>query len=111
MAMFIFARAILAGQPIKLFNHGRMRRDFTFVDDLYGATNRIALYRIPEPTPPMVDSATATASRSQDTAESVAAPGAAMLGFMGVTMRSPAFPDAVVAPRGRAFHSPCRKWS
>jgi UDP-glucuronate 4-epimerase len=34
MAMFIFARAILAGEPIKLFNHGRMRRDFTFADDV-----------------------------------------------------------------------------
>jgi UDP-glucuronate 4-epimerase len=34
MAMFIFARAILAGQPIKLFNHGKMRRDFTFIDDV-----------------------------------------------------------------------------
>src|SRR6201990_10409 len=30
MAMFIFAKAILAGQPIKLFNHGRMGGDFTF---------------------------------------------------------------------------------
>jgi len=41
MAMFIFARAILAGQPIKLFNHGRMRRDFTFVDDVSTAIVRL----------------------------------------------------------------------
>ena len=41
MAMFIFARAILAGQPIKLFNHGRMRRDFTFVDDVSNAIVRL----------------------------------------------------------------------
>jgi UDP-glucuronate 4-epimerase len=34
MAMFIFAKAILSGTPIKLFNHGNMRRDFTFVDDV-----------------------------------------------------------------------------
>ncbi len=34
MAMFIFAKAILAGEPIRLFNHGKMRRDFTFVDDV-----------------------------------------------------------------------------
>ena len=34
MAMFIFAKAILAGEPIKLFNHGKMRRDFTYVDDV-----------------------------------------------------------------------------
>jgi len=41
MAMFIFARAILAGEPIKLFNHGRMRRDFTFVDDVSQALVRL----------------------------------------------------------------------
>ena len=34
MAMWIFARKILAGEPIELFNHGRMRRDFTYVDDI-----------------------------------------------------------------------------
>jgi UDP-glucuronate 4-epimerase len=36
MAMFIFTRAILEGRPIKLFNHGRMRRDFTYIDDIVG---------------------------------------------------------------------------
>jgi UDP-glucuronate 4-epimerase len=41
MAMFIFAKAILAGQPIKLFNHGRMRRDFTYVDDVSEAIIRL----------------------------------------------------------------------
>jgi UDP-glucuronate 4-epimerase len=34
MAMWLFASAILEGRPIKLFNHGDMRRDFTFVDDV-----------------------------------------------------------------------------
>jgi UDP-glucuronate 4-epimerase len=34
MAMFIFAKAILNGHPIKLFNGGNMRRDFTYVDDV-----------------------------------------------------------------------------
>jgi len=34
MALFIFTRAILEGQPIKVFNHGEMRRDFTYVDDI-----------------------------------------------------------------------------
>lgn len=34
MAMWIFTRAILAGEPIALFNHGRMRRDFTYIDDI-----------------------------------------------------------------------------
>lgn len=41
MAMFLFAKAILAGQPIKLFNHGKMRRDFTYVDDVVQAVVRI----------------------------------------------------------------------
>ena len=34
MAMFLFAKAILAGKPIDVFNHGKMRRDFTFIDDI-----------------------------------------------------------------------------
>ncbi|MGB5135644.1 MAG: NAD-dependent epimerase [Prochlorococcaceae cyanobacterium] len=34
MAPMLFARAILAGEPIKVFNHGRMRRDFTYIDDV-----------------------------------------------------------------------------
>jgi UDP-glucuronate 4-epimerase len=41
MAMFIFAKAITEGQPIKLFNQGHMRRDFTFVDDVAEALERI----------------------------------------------------------------------
>jgi UDP-glucuronate 4-epimerase len=34
MAMWLFTRAILAGEPIKVFNHGKMRRDFTYIDDI-----------------------------------------------------------------------------
>ena len=34
MAMWLFTDAIAAGRPIKLFNHGNMRRDFTYVDDV-----------------------------------------------------------------------------
>ena len=41
MAMFIFANAILSGTPIKLFNNGNMRRDFTFVDDVTEAIVRL----------------------------------------------------------------------
>jgi UDP-glucuronate 4-epimerase len=41
MAMFIFAKAILAGQPIKVFNHGKMRRDFTYIDDVAQAIGRL----------------------------------------------------------------------
>jgi UDP-glucuronate 4-epimerase len=41
MAMWIFASAILAGQPIKLFNHGKMRRDFTYIDDVVESVVRL----------------------------------------------------------------------
>jgi UDP-glucuronate 4-epimerase len=41
MAMFLFAKAIVEGTPIKLFNHGNMRRDFTFVDDVSEAVVRL----------------------------------------------------------------------
>ncbi len=34
MAAFLFTKAILAGEPIKLFNHGDMKRDFTYIDDI-----------------------------------------------------------------------------
>ncbi len=34
MAPMLFARAILAGEPIRIFNHGDMRRDFTYIDDI-----------------------------------------------------------------------------
>jgi UDP-glucuronate 4-epimerase len=41
MAMWLFAKAILAGEPIKLFNHGDMRRDFTYVDDIVESIVRL----------------------------------------------------------------------
>jgi UDP-glucuronate 4-epimerase len=41
MAMWLFATAIAAGKPIKLFNHGKMRRDFTYVDDVTQAVVRL----------------------------------------------------------------------
>jgi len=41
MAMFIFAKAILEGKPIKLFNQGNMRRDFTYIDDVSEALVRL----------------------------------------------------------------------
>ncbi len=34
MAPMLFARAILIGEPIKVFNHGKMQRDFTYIDDI-----------------------------------------------------------------------------
>jgi UDP-glucuronate 4-epimerase len=41
MAMYLFADAIRSGKPIKLFNHGNMQRDFTFVDDVVEAIVRL----------------------------------------------------------------------
>ena len=41
MAMWIFADAITRGQPIRLFNHGKMRRDFTYVDDVVESVVRL----------------------------------------------------------------------
>lgn len=41
MALYKFADAIVAGQPIKLFNNGNMQRDFTFVDDVVEAVVRL----------------------------------------------------------------------
>ena len=41
MALFMFTKAILAGEPINVFNHGKMRRDFTYVDDLVESVTRL----------------------------------------------------------------------
>jgi len=41
MAMWLFASAIFAGEPIKLFNHGDMKRDFTYVDDVVESIVRL----------------------------------------------------------------------
>jgi len=41
MALFKFTRAILAGEPIQVFNHGNMVRDFTYVDDIIEGVVRV----------------------------------------------------------------------
>jgi len=41
MAYFHFSKAILAGHPIKVFNHGNMKRDFTYIDDIIESIIRI----------------------------------------------------------------------
>lgn len=41
MALFIFTRAILDGKPIKVYNHGKMRRDFTYIDDIVEGVFRV----------------------------------------------------------------------
>ena len=50
MALFLFTRAMLAGEPIRVFNEGRMRRDFTYVDDIVEGVLRV-LDRPAEPDP------------------------------------------------------------
>ena len=50
MALFLFTKAILAGRPIDVFNHGDMRRDFTYIDDIVEGVIRV-LERIPKPNP------------------------------------------------------------
>jgi len=47
MAIFLFTRSILEGKPIRLFNHGRMRRDFTHIDDVRRVVLRL-VDRIPK---------------------------------------------------------------
>jgi UDP-glucuronate 4-epimerase len=41
MALFLFTKAILEGRPIDVFNHGRMQRDFTYVDDIVEGVIRV----------------------------------------------------------------------
>ena len=41
MALFLFTKAILAGEPIQVFNYGKMERDFTYVDDIVGGIERM----------------------------------------------------------------------
>ena len=50
MAMFIFTSAIVEGRPIRLFNFGKMRRDFTYIDDVAEAVVRLVA-RVPTPNP------------------------------------------------------------
>ncbi|MBU3980345.1 MAG: NAD-dependent epimerase [Proteobacteria bacterium] len=50
MALFLFTKAILEEKPIKVFNHGRMQRDFTYIDDIIEGVVRI-MGRLPEPDP------------------------------------------------------------
>ncbi|MFD1000667.1 NAD-dependent epimerase [Ohtaekwangia kribbensis] len=48
MALFLFTKAILENKPIDVFNHGKMRRDFTYVDDIVESITRL----IPRPSQP-----------------------------------------------------------
>ena len=50
MALFLFTKAILEEKPIKIFNHGKMQRDFTYIDDIVEGVTRI-MGKLPEPNP------------------------------------------------------------
>jgi UDP-glucuronate 4-epimerase len=50
MAIFLFTRGILAGEPIDVFNNGKMRRDFTYIDDIVEGVVRVTDI-IPKPDP------------------------------------------------------------
>ncbi|WP_423595081.1 NAD-dependent epimerase [Roseateles sp. MS654] len=62
MALFLFTKAILAGEPIKVFNHGKMIRDFTYIDDIAEGVVRV-LDRTASPDP-AYDPVTADPARS-----------------------------------------------
>jgi UDP-glucuronate 4-epimerase len=48
MSLFLFAQAILEGRPIDVFDYGRHKRDFTYIDDIVEGVTRV-LDRVPEP--------------------------------------------------------------
>ncbi|MEN8782486.1 MAG: NAD-dependent epimerase/dehydratase family protein, partial [Desulfobacterales bacterium] len=48
MALFLFTKAIYDGQPIQVFNHGKMKRDFTYIDDIVEGVVRV-MGRPPQP--------------------------------------------------------------
>jgi UDP-glucuronate 4-epimerase len=50
MAFFLFTKAILSGQPIDVFNYGKMKRDFTYIDDIVEGLVRV-IDKIPQPDP------------------------------------------------------------
>ncbi|MDI3565139.1 SDR family NAD(P)-dependent oxidoreductase [Bradyrhizobium sp. Arg816] len=50
MALFLFVNAIMADRPIRLFNHGKMRRDFTYIDDVTRVVSKL-IDRVPADDP------------------------------------------------------------
>ena len=48
MALFLFTKAILEDRAIDVFNHGKMKRDFTYIDDIVEGVYRV-IHRVPEP--------------------------------------------------------------
>ena len=50
MALFLFTKAMLSGDPIQVFNHGQMERDFTYIDDIVEGVCRV-VFKVPEGDP------------------------------------------------------------
>jgi UDP-glucuronate 4-epimerase len=50
MALFLFTKAILEGNPINVFNYGKMKRDFTYIDDIVQGIVKV-MAKIPQPNP------------------------------------------------------------
>ncbi len=63
MALFKFTRAILAGEPIDVFNYGKHRRDFTYIDDIVEGVIRV-LDRVAPPNPDWTGAAPDSATSS-----------------------------------------------
>ena len=50
MALFLFTKAFMEDKPIQVFNHGKMQRDFTYIDDIVEGVVRV-MENVPEPNP------------------------------------------------------------
>ena len=61
MALFLFTKSILEGEPIKVFNHGKMTRDFTYIDDIVESIMRLLKK------PPIPDKSFDTSNPNPDT--------------------------------------------
>ncbi|MBN2846027.1 MAG: NAD-dependent epimerase [Deltaproteobacteria bacterium] len=61
MAYFLFTRALFEGNPIDVYNYGRMKRDFTYVDDIVGSLLKL-IGKIPDADPDWKEGGSATGS-------------------------------------------------
>lgn len=100
MALFLFTRKILAGEPIDVFNHGRHSRDFTYIDDIVEGVIR-TLDRVPNTDPDYFQRALSRLQHRQSSAGRTAALHRGAGGVPGPEGRTP---PAAVATRGRARH-------